>query len=129
MISIGSVIGSGIFLTPALIAGHLPSAPWILLVWVLGGCLALAGALTFSELAGMLPRAGGVYVGPALNRLTYKPPPLPPGVEGEAQLRSDQIRVDIPSDWAEDGMVYWQTDDPLPFTLLGVTLDFKHGGR
>lgn len=62
MISIGSVIGSGIFLTPALIAGALPSAGWIMTVWVLGGVMALTGALTYSELSGMMPRAGGLYV-------------------------------------------------------------------
>jgi len=62
MVSIGSVIGSGIFLTPALIAGALPSPGWILTVWVLGGVLALTGALSYSELSGMMPRAGGLYV-------------------------------------------------------------------
>lgn len=62
MIAIGSVIGSGIFLTPSLIANALPSPMWILLVWVLGGLMALSGALTFAELGAMMPRAGGVYV-------------------------------------------------------------------
>jgi APA family basic amino acid/polyamine antiporter len=62
MIAVGSVIGSGIFLTPSSIAEALPSPFWILLVWVLGGVLALTGALTFSELNGMMPRAGGLYV-------------------------------------------------------------------
>jgi APA family basic amino acid/polyamine antiporter len=62
MISIGSVIGSGIFLTPALIAGALPSPGWIMTVWILGGVMALTGALTYSELSGMMPRAGGLYV-------------------------------------------------------------------
>jgi len=61
MIAIGSTIGSGIFLTPALIARALPSAPLILGVWVVGGLMALAGALTFAELGGMMPEAGGVY--------------------------------------------------------------------
>ena len=58
MISIGSVIGSGIFLTPALIAGALPSPGWIMIVWAIGGVMALTGALTYSELSGMMPRAG-----------------------------------------------------------------------
>ena len=62
MIAIGSTIGSGIFLTPSAIAGALPN-PWlILMVWVLGALMALAGALTFAELGAILPRAGGVYV-------------------------------------------------------------------
>jgi basic amino acid/polyamine antiporter, APA family len=62
MIAIGSTIGSGIFLTPALIAQALPSPVWILGVWILGGMMALSGALTYAELGGMMPRAGGVYV-------------------------------------------------------------------
>lgn len=62
MIAIGSMIGSGIFATPSLIAGVLPSPFWILAVWTIGGITALAGALTFAELGAMMPRAGGVYV-------------------------------------------------------------------
>jgi len=62
MIAIGGTIGSGIFLTPSLIAQHLPS-PWMILaVWVGGGAITLAGALTFAEAAALLPKAGGVYV-------------------------------------------------------------------
>ncbi|MBC8182753.1 amino acid permease [candidate division KSB1 bacterium] len=62
MIAIGSVIGSGIFLTPSLIANSLPSPMWILFVWILGGVLALTGALTYAELSSMMPEAGGIYV-------------------------------------------------------------------
>jgi len=62
MIAIGSTIGSGIFLTPSSIAQALPSPIWIFGVWLLGGMMALSGALTFAELGAMLPRAGGVYV-------------------------------------------------------------------
>ncbi|MEZ4981753.1 MAG: hypothetical protein R2769_09240 [Saprospiraceae bacterium] len=49
MVAVGSCIGSGIFLTPSLIALELPSAFNILLVWTLGGIWALTGALTFSS--------------------------------------------------------------------------------
>lgn len=62
MVAIGSCVGSGIFLTPSQIAGYLPSPLWILLVWALGGVIALTGALTFAELGSMFPQAGGVYV-------------------------------------------------------------------
>jgi APA family basic amino acid/polyamine antiporter len=62
MIAIGSCIGSGIFMTPAQIAGYLPSPLLILLVWGIGGIVTLTGALTFAELGGMFPEAGGVYV-------------------------------------------------------------------
>ncbi len=61
MIAIGSSIGSGIFLTPALIAHQLDSPLWILGVWLVGGITALCGALTYAELGAMLPQAGGVY--------------------------------------------------------------------
>jgi APA family basic amino acid/polyamine antiporter len=62
MVAVGSSIGSGIFLTPSQIAAHLPSPGMIMLVWALGGAIALAGALTFAELGSMFPEAGGVYV-------------------------------------------------------------------
>lgn len=61
MIAIGSSIGSGIFLTPALIAHQLDSPLWILGLWLLGGIMTLCGALTYAELGAMLPQAGGVY--------------------------------------------------------------------
>ena len=56
------MIGSGIFLTPGAIAGHLPHPGAILLAWLLGGLLSLAGALANAELGAMFPRAGGDYV-------------------------------------------------------------------
>ena len=62
MVAIGSCIGSGIFLTPSQIAGHLPTPLLILMVWALGGVITLTGALTFAELGSMFPQAGGVYV-------------------------------------------------------------------
>lgn len=62
MIAVGSCIGSGIFVTPGQIAQELPQQNLVLLVWMLGGLTALCGALTFAELGGMFPKAGGVYV-------------------------------------------------------------------
>lgn len=62
MVVIGSCIGSGIFLTPSQIAGHLPAPLLILLAWGIGGVITLTGALTFAELGAMFPQAGGVYV-------------------------------------------------------------------
>jgi basic amino acid/polyamine antiporter, APA family len=59
---IGSTIGSGIFRSPASIAGRLPSPLAIVAVWATGGVLALCGALTMAEVAGALPRTGGIYV-------------------------------------------------------------------
>jgi len=62
MIAIGSCIGSGIFITPSNVASHLFDPKLILLVWFLGGAVSTLGALTFSELGAMYPRAGGVYI-------------------------------------------------------------------
>lgn len=62
MIAIGSSIGSGIFRTPSEIAGYLPSEGLMLLVWILGGVIALCGALTFAKIAEYFSRVGGFYV-------------------------------------------------------------------
>jgi APA family basic amino acid/polyamine antiporter len=75
MIVVGSMIGSGIFITSAESA-RLSGAPgWLLLAWTIAGLLTMTGALCCSELATMMPRAGGVYVffrkayGPAMGFL------------------------------------------------------------
>jgi APA family basic amino acid/polyamine antiporter len=62
MIAIGGCIGSGIFATPNGVIQQVPHHGLALLVWAIGGLIALTGALTFAELGGMFPRAGGVYV-------------------------------------------------------------------
>jgi amino acid transporter len=59
---VGSTIGSGIFRSPAGIAEKLPGPLPLLAIWVTGGIFALCGALTLAEVAGALPRTGGVYV-------------------------------------------------------------------
>jgi APA family basic amino acid/polyamine antiporter len=59
---IGSVIGSGIFLTTGSMAAVMPSATLILIAWLLGGVISLCGGLTYAELGAMYPRSGGVYV-------------------------------------------------------------------
>ena len=61
-IQIGMIIGSGIFLTPSTIAGHLVALGPILLVWALGGLMVLFGALTLAELSSLLPETGGPYI-------------------------------------------------------------------
>ena len=58
---VSNVIGVGIFTTPAVIAGLVPK-PWpMLALWIVGGMLALAGAITYAELARLCPRSGGEY--------------------------------------------------------------------
>jgi APA family basic amino acid/polyamine antiporter len=61
LLAVGSVIGTGIFITTADIARVLPHEGMILLVWTLGGFLTLAGALSYAELGALYPRAGGMY--------------------------------------------------------------------
>lgn len=61
MAVIGGIIGSGIFLNPAVVAGRVGTAPLTLFAWVLGGVVALLGAFIFGELGARLPRVGGGY--------------------------------------------------------------------
>jgi APA family basic amino acid/polyamine antiporter len=62
LLIVGSVIGSGIFFAPSIMAGYLQSPGLMLGLWVTGGLLTLAGALSYAELAAAMPRAGGQYV-------------------------------------------------------------------
>jgi APA family basic amino acid/polyamine antiporter len=62
MIVAGSMIGSGIFIVSADIARQTGSAGWLLMVWVVTGLLTVAAALSYGELAAMMPKAGGQYV-------------------------------------------------------------------
>ena len=62
MIAVGSSIGSGIFKTPSEIASYLPSEGLMLFVWMLGGLIAVCGALTFARIAARFPHVGGFYV-------------------------------------------------------------------
>ena len=59
---VGSIIGSGIFLVPRTVAQETGSSGLALLVWVVVGVLTLLGALSYAEVAAMMPRAGGMYV-------------------------------------------------------------------
>src|SRR5256714_2219788 len=62
MIVVGSMIGSGIFITSAESARLVGAPGWLLLAWALAGVLTITGALCCAELAAMWPRAGGQYV-------------------------------------------------------------------
>ncbi len=61
-IVIGSVIGSGIFRSPAGVANRLPGPGPMLLVWVIGGIFSMCGVLTMAELGSAMPKTGGLYV-------------------------------------------------------------------
>src|SRR5918998_6121378 len=75
MIVVGSMIGSGIFITSAESTRLVGAPGWLLAAWALAGLLTITGALCCAELAAMMPRAGGQYVflreayGPALGFL------------------------------------------------------------
>lgn len=68
----GSMIGSGIFIVSAGMARGVGSSGWLLLAWLLAGIITLLGALSYGELAGMMPKAGGqyVYIQKAFGKLT-----------------------------------------------------------
>ena len=61
-IIIGSIIGSGVFMKPASMAGQLGSPIWLTVVWVIAGLFSLFGALVYAELGAMMPETGGIYV-------------------------------------------------------------------
>src|SRR5256885_14239627 len=62
MLVAGSMIGSGIFIVSSDISRQVGSPGWLLVVWIITGILTLTAALSYGELAAMMPRAGGQYV-------------------------------------------------------------------
>src|SRR2546428_2415758 len=62
MVVVGSMIGSGIFIVSSDMARTVGSAGWLLGAWIVTGMLTVVGALSYGELAAMMPRAGGQYV-------------------------------------------------------------------
>jgi APA family basic amino acid/polyamine antiporter len=62
MVVVGSMIGSGIFIVSADMARLVGAPGWLLAAWLLTGALTVVGALSYGELAAMMPRAGGQYV-------------------------------------------------------------------
>src|SRR5580698_4232635 len=61
-IIVGSMIGSGIFIAPSIMAGYIATPGVWLGLWVVGGGMTLLGALAYAELCAMMPHAGGQYV-------------------------------------------------------------------
>src|SRR6266436_3249345 len=62
MLVAGSMIGSGIFIVSSIIARQVGAPGWLLVVWLVTGLLTLTAALSYGELAAMMPKAGGQYV-------------------------------------------------------------------
>jgi APA family basic amino acid/polyamine antiporter len=61
-IVVGTTIGAGIFIVPNLVARALPSASWMVAVWIFTGVLSCLGAMAYAELGAMMPATGGPYV-------------------------------------------------------------------
>lgn len=61
-IVVGSMIGSGIFIVPSIMAGYIQSPKLIILLWIIGGIFTIFGALSYGELSAAMPKAGGQYV-------------------------------------------------------------------
>ncbi len=62
MIVAGSMIGSGIFIVSADITRHVGSAGWLIAVWIITGFMTITAAVSYGELSGMFPKAGGQYI-------------------------------------------------------------------
>lgn len=102
---VGTTIGSGIFRVPSSVAGQAGTVGAIALLWVLGGAIALFGALTLAELAVLFPRSGGIYV---FLREAYGPLPAflfgwtellvlrPSALGAIAMLFAEYVRVFVP---------------------------------
>src|SRR5215211_4642135 len=71
-IVIGNVVGTGVFLKTRVMTCNVGTPGMVVVVWIAAGVLSLAGALTYAELAAMMPRAGGEYV---FVREAYGPGP------------------------------------------------------
>ncbi len=71
MLVIGSMIGSGIFIVSAAMTLQIGSSGWLILAWVLSGIITIIAAVSYGELSGMFPKAGGqyVYLKEAYNKL------------------------------------------------------------
>ena len=99
MLIAGDMIGTGIFISTGAIAETLPTPGGVLLVWLFGGLLALAGALTCAELSASMPYAGGDYnyIREAYGKLVRSAAAISsarrPGIRASAgtQIRSPEI--------------------------------------
>src|ERR1043165_3640147 len=62
MVVAGSMIGSGIFIVSSDITRHVGSSGWLIMVWLITGFMTITAAVSYGELSGMYPKAGGQYV-------------------------------------------------------------------
>lgn len=138
---VGSMIGVGIFLGPRVVAQHLPTPGLMLLAWALGGLFVLCGAMTYAEMATIMPRSGGSY-----NFIKAAYGPLPAflnGWSGVAIGKAANVSA-LAVGFGTVGSVLLRALVGLELTLLGQlsaaaglvvavsalnTLGVRHGGR
>ncbi|HUJ20916.1 MAG TPA: amino acid permease [Bryobacteraceae bacterium] len=127
---VGTVIGSGIFIVPQTMVQLVGSPAMVFVVWVVGGALSLAGALSYAELAAAMPEAGGEYV-----YLTEAYGPLWGYIYGWTQMwvaKSGSIAI------LATGFFYYLANFlpelehafftvPLPLGAHGAPLDIRYG--
>lgn len=129
-IVVGTVIGSGIFIVPQTMVQLVGSPRMVFVVWIVGGALSLAGALSYAELAAAMPEAGGEYV-----YLTEGYGPLWGFIYGWTQMwvaKSGSIAI------LATGFFYYLANFlpglervfvtvPLPLGAHGAPLDIRYG--
>ena len=73
-------------------------------------------------------RSSGIFVGPALDRLTEAKQRTTESYGSPPALKSDEIQVVIPPNWGNDGQIFVRQSDPLPLTIASLTLEVEVGG-
>lgn len=61
-IVVANMVGTGIFISTGIVAGRVPGPGWVLICWIIGGLIAISGALCYAELSTRMPEVGGEYV-------------------------------------------------------------------
>jgi hypothetical protein len=73
-------------------------------------------------------RSSGIFVGPSLDALTEPKPRTTEPYGSPPRLKTEEIPVDIPPDWTDGGQVFIRQSDPLPLTVVALTVDVSLGG-
>jgi APA family basic amino acid/polyamine antiporter len=129
-IVVGTVIGSGIFIVPQTMVQLVGTPQMVFVVWVVGGLLSLAGALSYAELAAAMPQAGGEYV-----YLNEGYGPLWGFIYGWTQslvAKSGSIAI-LATGFFQYFATFWPELDhifvtiPLPLGAHGAPLDIRYG--
>ena len=129
-IVVGTVIGSGIFLVPRTMVQNVGTPQWVFVVWVVGGLLSLAGALSYAELAAALPEAGGEYVylteayGPIWGYL-YGWTQMWVAKSGSIATLATAFFYYFANFWPELEKVFYRV--PLPLGEGGAPLEIRYG--